>query len=294
MSLCAASTVPQRLGGAFGLTPAAWPQLRFQSCKERRLLNPGCSAMLADRAHFKKWENVMNKQVRRVRPPETDTRPERASRKKDGKEKALNKTGAQRKGRGRQKPNKPGPNEVEGGAGRGAAKSKHAAKLAAGSRTSEPKKAAPKRILAGTTTRSGDIQRSKSSPRRSPGDLTNQIVSKSRQGIHDRLNQAAATATGFDTAGNKQSDADAGAESYQGRFAGATTTVTNHPFILFVQVPVCLVINLSGLQLRLIHHPCAAVFNPFTCGAIGVPCCRLLHMRSLFRPPSKGKVQNWR
>jgi hypothetical protein len=27
----------------------------------------------------------------------------------------------------------------------------------------------------------------------------------------------------------------------------------------------------------LIHHPGAAVFNLFTCGAIGVPCCRLLH-----------------
>lgn len=236
----------------------------------------------------------MNKQVRRVRPPETDTRPDRASRKKDRKEKAPNKTGAQRKGRGREKPDKPGSNEVEGGAGRGAAKSKHAAKQAPGSRTSKPKKAAPKRIPARTTTRSGDKQRSKSSPRRSPGVLTNQIASKSRQGIHDRLNQAAATTPGVNTACHKQSEADAGAESHQSRFAGATTTVTNHPLILFVQVPICLVINLSDLQLRLIHHPCAAVFNLFTCGVIGVPCCRLLHMRSLFRPPSKGKVQNWR
>jgi hypothetical protein len=248
--------------------------------------------MLADRAHFKKWENVMNKQVRRVRPPETDTKPKRALRKKDGKEKAPNKTGAQRKGRGRQKPDKPGPNEVESGAGRGAAKSKQAAKPAAGSRTSEPKKAAPKSIPDRRTTRSGDKQRSKSSPRRSPGVLTNQIAGKSRQGIHDRLNQAAATAPDVNTASHKQSEADAGAESDQSRFAWATTTVTNHPLVLFVQVPICLVINLSDLQLRLIHHPCAAVFNLFTCGAIGVPCCRLLHMRSLFRPPSK--VQNWR
>jgi hypothetical protein len=234
----------------------------------------------------------MNKQVRRVRPPETDTRPKRALRKKDRKENAPNETGAQRKGGGRQKPDKPGANEVESGAGRGAAKSKRAAKLAADSRTSEPKKATPKSPPARTTTRSGDKRRSKSSPRRSPGGLTNQIVSKSRQGIHDRLNQAAATSTGVNTAGHKQSDADAGAESYQGRFAGATTTVTNHPLILFVQVPICLVINLSGLQLHLIRHPCAAVFNLFTRGATGVPCCRLLHMRSLFRPPSR--VQNWR
>jgi hypothetical protein len=42
----------------------------------------------------------------------------------------------------------------------------------------------------------------------------------------------------------------------------------------------------------LIHHPCAAVVNLFTRGAISVPCCRLLHMRSLFQPPSE--VQNWR
>jgi len=213
-------------------------------------------------------------------------------RKKDRKEKAPNKTVAQREGRGRQKPDKPGPKEVESGAGRGAAKSKQAAKPAAGSRASEPKKAAPKRIPARTTTRSGDKQRSKSLPRRSPGVLTDQIASKSRQGIHDRLNQAAATAPVVNTAGYKQSEADAGAESYQGRFAGATTTVTNHPLILFVQVPICLVINLPDLQLRLIHHPCAAAFNLFTCGAIGVPCCRLSHMRSLFRPPSKTEVQN--
>ena len=125
-------------------------------------MNPGCGAMLTDRAHFKKWENVMNKQVRRVRPPETDTRPKRALRKKDRKETAPNKTGAQRKGRGRQKPDKPGPNEVESGAGRGAVRSKQAAKLAAGSRASEPKKAAPKRVPARPTTRSDDKQRPKS------------------------------------------------------------------------------------------------------------------------------------
>jgi hypothetical protein len=229
----------------------------------------------------------MNKRVRRVRPPETNTSSNRALRKKDGKEKAPNKAGAQRKGRARQKPDKPGPNEVESGARRGAPKSKRAAETAAGSRASGPKKAAPKRIPARTTTRSGDKQRSKSSPRHSPGVLTNQIASKGRQGVQDRLNQAAATAPGVNTAGHKQSEADAVAESHWGRFAGATTTVTNQPLILFVQVPICLVINLSGLQLRLIHHPGAAVFNLFTGGAIGAPCCRLLHMRSLFRPPSK-------
>jgi hypothetical protein len=37
----------------------------------------------------------------------------------------------------------------------------------------------------------------------------------------------------------------------------------------------------------LVHHPWAAAFNLPTRGAIGVPCCRLLHMRSLFQPPSK-------
>jgi hypothetical protein len=39
----------------------------------------------------------------------------------------------------------------------------------------------------------------------------------------------------------------------------------------------------------LIHHPCAAAFTPFTCGAIGAPCCRLSHMRSciIFPQPAR-------
>jgi hypothetical protein len=70
--------------------------------------------------------------------------------------KAPNKTGTQPKGRARQKPTKPGLKKIKSGAGRGAAKSKHAAKRAAGVRTSETRKAGPKKIQAKTTTRSGD------------------------------------------------------------------------------------------------------------------------------------------
>jgi hypothetical protein len=76
---------------------------------------------------------------------------------KDGdRGKAPNKTGTQPKGRARQKPDKPGHKQVKSGAGRSAAKSKHAAKRAAGARTSETRKAGPKKIPARTTTRSGD------------------------------------------------------------------------------------------------------------------------------------------
>src|SRR5262249_28366600 len=208
--------------------------------------------------------------------------------------KASNKTGAQRKGRARQKPDKPVPKEVKSGAGRGAVKSKHEAKLAAGGRTSKTRKTDTKRIPAGTAPRSGGKQRAKSSARRRPGDSTNLVVSESRQRIRDQLNQAIVTAKGAEAAGHKQFDVDAGAESNQGRFAGVTTAVTNHPLILFVPVPIRVVIYLAGLQLPLIHHPHAAIFNLFARCAGGGACCQWSPMRSLFRPPSEGIVQNWR
>jgi len=204
--------------------------------------------------------------------------------------KASNKTGAQRKGRARQKPDKPVPKEAKSDAGRGAAKSKHAAKRTAGGRTSKTRKTDIKRIPAGTTTRSGDKQRAKSSPRRSPGDSTNQIVSESRQRIRDQLDLATVTSTDVEAAGHKQFDVDAGVESNQDRFAWVTTTVTNHPLILFVPVPIRVVIYFAGLQLPLIHHPHAAIFNLFARCAGGGACCHWLHMRSLFLPPSKRNI----
>ena len=70
--------------------------------------------------------------------------------------KAPNKTGTKLKGRVRQKPGKPGRKKVISGAGRSAAKSKHAAEGAAGGRTSETRNAGPKKIPPRTTTRSGD------------------------------------------------------------------------------------------------------------------------------------------
>ena|GEM_PF-2223601 len=70
--------------------------------------------------------------------------------------KAPNKAGTQPTGRVRQKPGKPGRKKIKGGAGRSAAKSKHAAERAAAGRTSETKKAGPKKIPARTTTWSGD------------------------------------------------------------------------------------------------------------------------------------------
>jgi hypothetical protein len=70
--------------------------------------------------------------------------------------KSPNKTGTQPKGRVRENPEKPGSKEVKGGEGKGAAKSVHAAKKASGAKTSETRKAGPKKIAAGTTTKSGD------------------------------------------------------------------------------------------------------------------------------------------
>src|SRR5437868_13541112 len=70
--------------------------------------------------------------------------------------KGPNKTGTQPKGRIKASPTKPGNEAVKGGAGRSAAKSKHAATKAQGAATSETRKAGPKKIAAGTTTRTGD------------------------------------------------------------------------------------------------------------------------------------------
>ena len=70
--------------------------------------------------------------------------------------KGPNKTGTQPKGRVRETPDRPGDKDVKGGAGRGAAKATHAARKASGAKTSETRKAGPKKIAAGTTTKSGD------------------------------------------------------------------------------------------------------------------------------------------
>ena len=70
--------------------------------------------------------------------------------------KGPNKTGTQPKGRIRETPDKPGNKEVKGGAGKGAAKTTHAARKAAGVKTSETRKAGPKKVAAGTTSKSWD------------------------------------------------------------------------------------------------------------------------------------------
>lgn len=70
--------------------------------------------------------------------------------------KGPNKTGTQPKGRAKASPTKPGDVDVKGGPGRGPAKSTHSAEKAAGVKTSETRKAGPKKIPAKTTTRSGD------------------------------------------------------------------------------------------------------------------------------------------
>jgi hypothetical protein len=70
--------------------------------------------------------------------------------------KGPNQTGTQPKGRIKKSPDKPGNQDVKSGAGKGAAKAKHAAKKASGLKTSETRKAGPKKIAAGTTSRSAD------------------------------------------------------------------------------------------------------------------------------------------
>jgi hypothetical protein len=71
--------------------------------------------------------------------------------------KAPKKTGTQPKAKAAKKPlSKPGVQEVKGGAGKGAKKSTHAAKKASGAKTSATRKAGPKSIPKGTTTKSKD------------------------------------------------------------------------------------------------------------------------------------------
>jgi len=72
--------------------------------------------------------------------------------------KGPNKPGTQPKGRVRETPDKPGNKDVKGGAGRGAAKATHAAKKAAGVRTSQTRQASPKKVAARTTSKSGEKQ----------------------------------------------------------------------------------------------------------------------------------------
>jgi hypothetical protein len=70
--------------------------------------------------------------------------------------KAPNKTGTQPKRRAKDAPApKPGRKSVKGGPRRGAT-GKHAATRAAGARTSQSRKAGPKKTRPRTTTRSGD------------------------------------------------------------------------------------------------------------------------------------------
>jgi hypothetical protein len=68
--------------------------------------------------------------------------------------KGPNKTGTQPKGKISTSPDNPGNKLVKGGA----EKAKHAESLASGVKTSETRKAGPKKIAAGTTTKSGDKQ----------------------------------------------------------------------------------------------------------------------------------------
>jgi hypothetical protein len=70
--------------------------------------------------------------------------------------KSPNQTGTRPKGRERQSPGTPGNQAVKSAQGLGAAGSKHEAERSAGARTSETRKAGPKKTPARTTTRSGD------------------------------------------------------------------------------------------------------------------------------------------
>ena len=70
--------------------------------------------------------------------------------------KAPNTTGTLPKKRREAVAAKPGPKSVKGGPKRGAAGSKHAARRAQCGRTSQTRKAGPRKTPKGTTTRSGD------------------------------------------------------------------------------------------------------------------------------------------
>lgn len=69
--------------------------------------------------------------------------------------KAPNETGTQPRKRKSAPGPKPGSRSVKGGPGRGV-RGKHAAERAQGARTSQTRKAGPKKTARGTTTRSGD------------------------------------------------------------------------------------------------------------------------------------------
>ena len=73
-----------------------------------------------------------------------------------GRGKRKNTTGTQPRKRVDAPAEKPGRKSVKGGAGRGAGHPKHPATRASGLKTSETRKAGPKRTRARTTTRSGD------------------------------------------------------------------------------------------------------------------------------------------
>ena len=69
--------------------------------------------------------------------------------------KSRNLTGTQPKRRIRERPDKPGRRDLKGGPGR-RVKGKHSAVKARGAKTSESRKAGPRKIPRGTTTRSAD------------------------------------------------------------------------------------------------------------------------------------------
>jgi hypothetical protein len=76
---------------------------------------------------------------------------------KRGRGKRHNETGTLPKKRAADAPGpKPGRKSVKGGAGRGAGRGKHAATRAQGARTTETRKAGPKKTRAKTTTRSAE------------------------------------------------------------------------------------------------------------------------------------------
>ena len=70
--------------------------------------------------------------------------------------KAPNETGTQPRTRVDAPAAKPGRKSVKGGAAKGAGRGKHSAERAAGARTSETRKAGPKKTPRGTTSRSAD------------------------------------------------------------------------------------------------------------------------------------------
>jgi hypothetical protein len=70
--------------------------------------------------------------------------------------KAPNVTGTRPRTRTKSPAKKPGSKSVKGAPGKGAGRGKHAARRARGAQTSQTRKAGPKKIARGTTSRSGD------------------------------------------------------------------------------------------------------------------------------------------